>query len=128
MDLWLSSCKLKFSAQLAPLWKMAIISAFWIIWRVQNLAFFEDQLSTIHYALNFIWTSIREANSLSSGSMSNNADELLILHALRISCRPSKAPKILEVRWCPSPPGWIKVNTDGSAFGYPGLEGVVGIF
>ncbi|PON37013.1 Ribonuclease H, partial [Trema orientale] len=42
--------------------------------------------------------------------------------------RPPKAPRILEVQWHVPPVGWLKVNTDGSAFGSPGLAGCGGIF
>ncbi|KAK3184210.1 hypothetical protein Dsin_031496 [Dipteronia sinensis] len=41
---------------------------------------------------------------------------------------PSKAPRILEVNWRPPPPGCLKVNTDGAAFGSPGLAGCAGVF
>ena len=50
------------------------------------------------------------------------------MNALHISCRPSRAPRVIEVHWSPAPPGWIKVNTHGAAFGCPGLAGFGGIF
>ena len=40
----------------------------------------------------------------------------------------SRAPRVIEVCWSPPPPGWIKVNTDGAAFGCPGLAGSGSIF
>ena len=40
----------------------------------------------------------------------------------------STAPRIIEVLWKPPPLGWIKVNTDGAAFGCPSLTGYGGIF
>ncbi|KAK1569300.1 hypothetical protein Q3G72_035134 [Acer saccharum] len=55
--------------------------------------------------------------------MKNSVDELQTLQRLHVSGRPSKASRILEVNWCPPPPGCLKVNTDGAAFGSLGLVG-----
>ncbi|KAK2658878.1 hypothetical protein Ddye_005411 [Dipteronia dyeriana] len=52
----------------------------------------------------------------------------VILQQLHVSSRPSKAPCILEVNWQPPQSGCFKVNTDGAAFGSPGLAGCAGIF
>lgn len=50
-------------------------------------------------------------------------EELLTLGRLQVSGRPSKAPRIIEVIQQPSLPDWVKVNTDGAAFGATGLVG-----
>ena len=128
IDLQSTGCRTKFSAQLTPLWRVAIISAFWTISHIRNLFLFENQVPSICHALSIIWTSIREANCLSSGSMANQVDELAILHTLHISCHPSKAPRIIEVLWKPPTLGRIKVNTDDAAFGCLGLAVFGGIF
>ncbi|KAK3183818.1 hypothetical protein Dsin_031104 [Dipteronia sinensis] len=60
--------------------------------------------------------------------MKNSVDELQTLHRLHVSGRPSKAPRILEVNWRPPLPSCLKVNTDGAAFGSPGLAGCAGFF
>ena len=60
--------------------------------------------------------------------MKNSVDELQTLQRLHISSRPPKAPHILEVNWHPPPPGCLKVDTDGAAFGSPGLTGCAGVF
>ena len=44
-------------------------------------------MPSIHHALSIIWTWIREANGLSSGSMANQADELAILHTFHAALR-----------------------------------------
>ena len=41
---------------------------------------------------------------------------------------PRQAPKIIPVVWRPPPDNWVKLNTDGSAFGTPTTSGVGGIF
>ena len=128
IDLWSARCMITISAQLTPLWRMAIISVFWSVWHIWNLFLFENQVPSIHHVLSIIWSSIREANGLSFGSMENQVDELAILHTLHIQDRPSRAPRIIEILWKPLPPGWIKVNTDGAAFGCPSLVGSGGIF
>ena len=70
----------------------------------------------------------REANGIGSGTMRNSLNDLQILHCLRVQAKPPRAPRIVEVQWQLPPPGWLKVNTDGSAFGSPGLAGCGGIF
>ena len=75
-----------------------------------------------------MWAFIREINCLTSGPMANQFEELAIFHTLHIPCRPSRAPRVIEVHWSPPSPSWIKVNTDGAAFGCLGLAGSGGIF
>lgn len=53
---------------------------------------------------------------------------MLCLHNLHLRGHPSKAPRILEVRWKLPPPEWIKCNTDGSALGSPGSARCGGVF
>ena len=43
-------------------------------------------MPSIRHALLIIWTSIREANGLSFGSMANQVDEFAILHIFHIPC------------------------------------------
>ena len=128
IDLWSAGCNIKFSAQLTSLWCVALISTFWAIWHVRNLFMFENQVPSIHHALSIIWASICETNGLTSGAMANQVEELAILHTLHIPCRPLRAPRIIEVLWKPPPLGWIKVNTNGAAFGCLGLASSGGIF
>ena len=42
--------------------------------------------------------------------------------------RPRKTFNILEVVWSTPLSLWVKVNTDSSAFGCPGLFGFSGVF
>ena len=52
-----------------------------------------------------IWRIFREADLLQSGTMHNSIQDLMIPQQLHVSSRPSNAPQILEVTWCPPPPG-----------------------
>ncbi|PON87594.1 hypothetical protein TorRG33x02_165870, partial [Trema orientale] len=49
--------------------------------------------------------------------------ELLILRQFWVRGRPRKVPIIVEVIWKPPPLSWVKVNTDGSAYGAPDPSG-----
>ncbi|PON43417.1 Ribonuclease H, partial [Parasponia andersonii] len=75
-----------------------------------------------------IWRAVVESNRIGSGTMRNTMEELQILKCLHVQIRPLKAPRVLEVQWRVSLVGWLKVNTDGAAFGCPALAGCGGIF
>lgn len=91
------------------------------MWKVGNDAIFKDKSPSLHhmwwpalimgFSRHIIWKN---------GCMRNSISDLLILRRLNIKGRVGKAPKIIEVQWLPPNPGWIKVNTDGSANGSPG--------
>ena len=98
------------------------------MWFLRNQATFEGGKPIFADALSLIWRSVREADSLQSGTMKNSVDELQTLQRLHVSGRPSKARRILEVNRRPPPPGCLKVNTDEAAFGSPGLAGCAGVF
>ena len=51
--------------------------------------------------------------------MYNSLNEFHIIKLLQVQGIPSRAPKIISVSWKPPPPGWFKVNTDGSSLGAP---------
>ncbi|KAK3229942.1 hypothetical protein Dsin_001823 [Dipteronia sinensis] len=91
------------------------------------------------YVTSWIWSSlwtkyssllkeVSEANHLEIGCMLNCMDDLLTFHRLGFWGRPSKAPVIMSVVWSPPASGWIKMNTDGAAIGFPGVGGCGDIF
>ncbi|KAH6806746.1 hypothetical protein C2S51_031577 [Perilla frutescens var. frutescens] len=55
------------------------------------------------------------------GFMHNDVNDLLTLKALKVDSRPSLPRELIPVIWWPLPIGWIKINTDGSAMGAPGV-------
>ena len=116
------------SPQLSALWCVAIVSAIYIIWHVRNASIFDNEPPNIHQALRHVWRSIKETDYFRVGHMFNNLDEFRILKLLSIQGRSGRAPKMILVTWQPPPSGWIKVNTDGSYLGSPGLVGAGGIF
>ncbi|XP_065867602.1 sexual differentiation process protein isp4-like isoform X2 [Euphorbia lathyris] len=68
---------------------------------------------------------IRESFATSKVFCSSRRDDV-ILSRLLASPRPPPAPNIIPVHWLKPPPGWVKVNMDGSAFGTPGEAGAGG--
>ncbi|KAK2654916.1 hypothetical protein Ddye_007968 [Dipteronia dyeriana] len=128
LDLWQEAMRVVFSTQLKTLWRVSIITVFWVVWFFLNQSTFEGGKIVFVDALSLLWRSVREADSLQSGTMKNSVDELQILQLLHVSGRHPKALHILEVNWCPPPSGCLKVNTDGTVFGSPGHAGCAGVF
>ncbi|KAK3229339.1 hypothetical protein Dsin_001220 [Dipteronia sinensis] len=128
LDLWQDAMRVVYSTQLKALWRVSIITVFWVVWFLRNQVTFEGDKPVFADALSLIWRSVREADSLQSGIMKNSVDELQTLHRLHVSGRPPKDPHNLEVNWRPPPPRCLKVNTDEAAFGSPGLTGCAGVF
>ncbi|KAK0599983.1 hypothetical protein LWI29_010426 [Acer saccharum] len=93
LDLWQEAMRVVFSTQMQALWRVSIITVFWVVWFLRNQATFEGGKPVFTDALSMIWRSVREADSLQSGTMKNSV-----------------------------------VNTDGAAFGSPGLSGCAGVF
>ena len=71
---------------------------------------------------------MKDANSLISGVARNLQDDLLILHNIGVPGKYPSSPSFIEVSWNLPPPGWLKVNIDGSSKGAPGVFGCGGIF
>ncbi|KAK2650254.1 hypothetical protein Ddye_017743 [Dipteronia dyeriana] len=99
------------------------LDVFWVVWFLQNQATFEGGKPIFIDVFSLIWRSVHEADSLQFGTMKNSVDELQTLQRLHVSGHPSKAPRILEVNWCPPLSGCLKVNMDGAAFGSSDLVG-----
>ncbi|KAK2657980.1 hypothetical protein Ddye_011032 [Dipteronia dyeriana] len=127
-DLWQEVMRFVFSTELKTLWQVSIITVFWVVWFFRNQSTFEGGKIIFVDALSLLWRSVREADSLQSGTMKNSVDELQILQRLHVSGRPPKAPRILEINWRPPPSSCLKVNTDEAAFGSPGFAGCAGVF
>ena len=86
-----------FSPQIFYLWKSAIVSVCWTIWRIQNSAIFDNVVPSIHTTISSVWCSLKEANSLSSKRMTNSVEDMIIVKNLNVFIKSPKAPRIVEV-------------------------------
>lgn len=91
--------KINFSRQVASFWKVAIITCVWNIWHSRNSCVFENMVPSMHKAKSFIWSAMKESNSISLGPINNIVKDLLCLHVLGISSNPCKVPSITAVHW-----------------------------
>ncbi|XP_019451698.1 PREDICTED: uncharacterized protein LOC109353792 [Lupinus angustifolius] len=119
----------KFSSQTREIFIACMVHTIATIWFCRNQNRFNDYNISINQAI----AKIKRASSFSgicskSTSLSCSVAELLLLRKFQTPLRISKAPRIVEVVWERPREGWIKVNTDGAAKGFPGLAGVGGIF
>ena len=74
---------------------------FYSIWHARNVVRFHEEVVSINYVVRSIKCQLLEINSLNSGYMKNYVEKLCILHSIGVRGRPAKAPKIIEVMWCP---------------------------
>ncbi|XP_057811785.1 uncharacterized protein LOC131026023 [Salvia miltiorrhiza] len=119
-----------FSSLLQRLWKIGILNVIWMIWTSRNACIFEDQKFNGTKILSFIMTAFKdaEASPLKLGYMANEWSDYLTLRSIGVASRPAPPPDYVSVHWWPPNIGWIKVNTDGSASGSPGLIAGGGVF
>ena len=64
----------------------------------------------------------------SKASMKNDMMDFSVIKFFGINTRTSKVLSPLPIRWEFPSPGWVKINTDGAARGFPGLATCGGIF
>lgn len=118
-----------FSPQLAALWKIGIVSLVWTIWTARNGAIFECRVWCSYKILSMVKAMLMEANgSRHLGYMFNTVGDLLKLRSIGVSGNPAPPKKLIQGTWWPPPVGWIKVSTDGSAVGCPGIARAGGVF
>ena len=128
VDLWLKALKARFSSQIYDFWKSAIVLACQVVWQICNRAVFDGIKPSSHNAIALVWRFVRESNDPISGTMNNSAVDLIVLKNLNLSGKPSKASRVIEVHWSFPPSGQLKINTDGAAFGSPGLARCAVVF
>ncbi|XP_057785445.1 uncharacterized protein LOC131002988 [Salvia miltiorrhiza] len=118
-----------FSSLLHRLWKVGIISLLWIIWQSRNNAIFDDKPFSRIGVLATLKIFFKETNEVSNlGSMSNDWTDYLTIRAVGVKSRCAPPPDYISVHWWPPDINWMKVNTDGSATGAPGLIAAGGVF
>ena len=64
----------------------------------------------------------------SKASMKNDMFNFNVLKFFGINTRTGKVLRPLPIRWEFPSPGWVKINIDGAARGYPGFATCGGIF
>ncbi|OVA10817.1 Ribonuclease H domain [Macleaya cordata] len=106
----------------------ALINVLWVIWHCQNEARFNNKVISPLAATHMISSFVSKGGILGKGVMKNNLSDLFILRHFRLAARPRRAPSIIQVNWALPLAGWIKINTNGSSHGNPGLSGYGGIF
>lgn len=92
-------CLLSFVLRSFSLWLATITFSFYVIWYARTQCMHKDSLRPIGRAFAYIFRSIHEANELQTGCMDKSVDDLLILKKLGFRMEPSRAPKIIPVKW-----------------------------
>jgi len=64
----------------------------------------------------------------SKASIKNDMMDFSVINFFGINTRTCKVLRPLSVIWEFPSPGWVKINTDGAARGYPGFATCGGIF
>ncbi|KAH6815099.1 hypothetical protein C2S51_019919 [Perilla frutescens var. frutescens] len=80
-------------------------------------------ISTVRLALREV-----DFMNFDRGSMHNTVADLITLKALKVRHQAAPPRQMITVLWKPSPPGWIKINMDGSSLGCPGKMTTGGVF
>ena len=98
-----------------------------MIWRMRNYARFQDKIE-VSKAISVIKDLTCLVGNSSKASMKNDMLDFNVIKFFGIKTRSGKVLLPLPVRWEFPSPGWVKINTDGAARGYPGLATCGGIF
>ncbi|XP_057791145.1 uncharacterized protein LOC131008275 [Salvia miltiorrhiza] len=119
-----------FSSQLLSFWKAGVITTIWKIWDSRNSVIFDNVSFDHRRILAFVKSFFKELdiNTKNIGTINNTWSEYLITRAIGVGSRPAPPPNMVEVHWWPPTSPWIKVNTDGSALGAPGIIAAGGVF
>lgn len=121
-ELFQECMNFSFSSQVARLWKIGVLNLIWAIWNLRNCCCFEDIKPSMEFLIAHLRVSFLEVSSAKGkiGFMDNKVSDLLILRGIRVTGRAAPSRTYMLVSWYPPPPGWIKINTDGTALGSPG--------
>ncbi|XP_057792980.1 uncharacterized protein LOC131009580 [Salvia miltiorrhiza] len=119
-----------FSSQLLTYWKAGVISLIWKIWDSRNSKIFDNMNFDAQRVLIFVKSFFKEIeiNFHHTGSTDSSWSDYLTTRRLGIQQRVKPPPRMIEVYWWPPTHNWMKVNTDGSAMGAPGVIAAGGVF
>ena len=83
---------------------------------------FENKLTTPDQIFRMVAKDVKQVSGLMSGMMDNSIVDLMMLRYFKVSPRPRRSVRIVEV-WCfPPPPQWTKCNINWAARGDTGLN------
>ena len=132
MEIWKMVIAHKASPQVRHLLISGCLLCFHIAWEARNNAIFRSTKSIPSKTIQHFKCWLKDIASIAPSHMSNNVQDLTILHRINVSGvhspSPSPSPKITEVLWSPPHPSSVKVNTDGLALGAPGQAAIGGVF
>jgi len=94
---------------------------------MRTYAHFQDKFE-VFMAISVIKDLTHLVGNSSKTSMKNDMLDFNVIKFFGINTSIDKVLRPLPVRWEFPSPGWVKINTDGTARGYPGLATCGGIF
>ena len=97
-----------------------------MIWCMRNYAHFQDKIE-VSRAISVIKDLTRLVGNSSKASKKNDMLDFNVINFFGINTRTGVL-RLLPVRWDFPSLGWVKINIDGAAGGYPGLGTCGGIF
>ncbi|XP_019431828.1 PREDICTED: uncharacterized protein LOC109338930 [Lupinus angustifolius] len=118
----------RWSPQVNMVIRASIINSISAIWYCRNKVRFENLSISIAQAMTKIRNDTSFTGNFSKLCVRSSMTEFSILKAFNVTCHYNKAPSILEVIWNLPAPGWVKINSDGAAKGFPGHTGGCAIF
>ena len=106
---------------LVKLIKFVVITfSIWMIWCTRNYARFQDKID-VSKTISVIKDLTCLVGDSSKPSMKNDMLNFNVIKFFGINTRISKVLCPLSIIWEFPSPGWVKINTDRAARGYPGL-------
>lgn len=98
------------------------------IWTCRNALRFDNKKTSFEAAIKQVFENISLSGAMNINFASVSADEKTILDRFRVPVKGRKPQSIKAVVWKVPSFNWIKLNSDGSAKGYPGPAACGGIF
>ncbi|KAF9600501.1 hypothetical protein IFM89_009950 [Coptis chinensis] len=112
------------SLRLKHLWTAALIGSMIEIWKHRNRINFEGKKANLDECKLLIQYDIFTTAHLSKASNNSSFRDVATLRAWNLTNRPRAAPTTKQCTWVPPERDFMKLNTDGAAFGNPGPSGI----
>lgn len=98
-----ASCSKSWSSEMRDVVNSVFIHILWIIRHFRNLLKFKNKGIFVLQAQNRIIANVSITGNLSNGTMFNDILEFVVFCKFHVVGHPTKAPKIRQVTWYPSP-------------------------